>query len=113
MRLWRLPGRKEAWEQVPGPSPVWSQEEGRLQEDAVATECGGSRVQECHWHPGGKGKAKSGSPLFGFSAHLKILTRGLFLKRYVHKIEKICVFYTEEQGKEVYRDSHQRSPAEG
>lgn len=51
----------------------------------------GMLVQECRQRQGGKEKAKSGSQLSGFPTHfqkLEILTGGLFLKLYVHKIEE-------------------------
>lgn len=51
----------------------------------------GRLVQECRQRQGGKEKAESGSQLSGFPTHfqiLEILTRGLFLKLYVHKIEE-------------------------
>lgn len=48
---------------------------------------------------GGEEKARSGSQLFGFLVPFQILeflTRGLLLKLYLHKTEKISIFHTEE-----------------
>lgn len=52
-------------------------------------------VQEYHQRQGGKEKAMSGAQLFGFPTYfqiLEILTRGLFLKLYVHTIEENIYF---------------------
>lgn len=109
----KLPGGMKlpsAWTKWP---PCGSQEEGHLPEDVVTNKRGGSRA--CGFRHTisvreGREKPRVVLQLVGFPAHIQILetlTRTLFLKLCMHKLEKIAVFHIEEWGREVYRLSHQ------